>query len=67
MPTKRENKSGLLQTVSKTPAGSDPVLDWMKEKGLPLTRETYLATAMLEEPLDPELENELPEQFRKSV
>ena len=47
---------------------SDPVLQWRKKHGMPLTREDYLEVAYMGEiPEDwgPELEAELPEQFQR--
>lgn len=44
--------------------GRDPVLETMKLRGIPLTRERYLITAGLEEPLSAELEADLPREFR---
>ena len=45
-----------------------PLLEQMKLEGVPLTRENYLALDHPgedpDEPLDPELEAELPRQFR---
>jgi hypothetical protein len=46
----------------------DPVLRWMTENGVPLTRESYLNVAYMGDPpktLGPEQEAELPEQFQK--
>lgn len=48
--------------------GQSPLLDWMRRHNLPLTREKYLALAYpdgLPEPFGPELEAELPGQFRQ--
>jgi hypothetical protein len=44
----------------------DPIIKEMVSHGIPLTREAYLAMALpgVEEPLDAELEAELPERFR---
>ena len=47
---------------------SDYVLEYMKEHGIPLTRENYLNEAYMGNPpekLGPELEAELPEQFQR--
>lgn len=46
--------------------GRDPVLDLMRQRGIPLTRENYLALSRpdAEGPLSPEEEMELPEEFR---
>jgi hypothetical protein len=44
-------------------AGMDPLVEHFLKEGRPLTRETYLAFNYpdgVEEPLDPELESELP-------
>jgi len=51
-------------TPSATPPGQDPMLAWMKQEGIPLTRAEYLKAADLKEPLSGEEEMELPEQFR---
>lgn len=47
--------------------GADPLLDYMKRHGLPLTRETYLELDYPEGPPDPfpaELEEGLPPEVR---
>ena len=56
--------------VSKTPPGSDIVLEVMKQEGIPLTRENYLAMAYptpedVPDPWTPELEMELPAELRE--
>lgn len=52
----------------KVMAAEYPILEQMKLDGVPLTREGYLALALPDEdpdePLDPELEAQLPRQFR---
>lgn len=65
-PTKHRKQS------SKTPraqSGSiNHVLEYMKEQGIPLTRENYLNEAYMGEPpveLGPEEEVELPEEFQR--
>ena len=47
----------------------DPVLEWMKNQGIKLTRENYLAIAYMgDDPkLDAEGEANLPKQFRRRV
>ena len=45
----------------KTPPGSDIVLEAMKQEGIPLTRENYLAMAYP----TPELEMDLPRELRE--
>jgi hypothetical protein len=45
--------------------GANHVLDYMKAHGLPLTRETYLDLNGTPEPLDPELEAEIPRELRE--
>ncbi len=66
MPKKRKDTK---RAASATPIESaDPVLQYMIEKKLPLTREKYLALAYpegTENPLPAELEAELPKQFRQ--
>lgn len=57
------NTSTSLE-ASDRPGGSDPILDYMKAHQLPHTRETYLSLADLKEPLDPELEQQLPRDFQ---
>ena len=49
----------------RTPPGTDPVLDLMRETQVPLTRENYLALADLQEPLGAELEAEVPKEFQR--
>ena len=47
--------------------GSSPILDYMKARQLPLTRENYVALNWPEgapSPLPAELEQEMPAQFR---
>jgi hypothetical protein len=49
---------------------ADPLLDWMKKKNIPLTRENYIllnwgGEKNPDEPLDPESEAELPEEFQR--
>jgi hypothetical protein len=47
---------------------SDHLLEWMKEKGLPITREKYLGLAYgqeLPDPWTPEHEAELPEELQE--
>jgi hypothetical protein len=56
------------QSEQDQSGSSDPVLCWMVENGLPLTREAYLNVAYMGNPpkeLGPEQEAELPEQFQK--
>lgn len=46
----------------------DPVLNHMVRRGLPLTREVYLELAFPDgapDPMPPELEGELPEEFQR--
>ena len=64
---KRANASSTSQVASTSPGGSSPLLDYMKARQLPLTRETYVALNWPEgvpDPLPPELEQVLPPQFR---
>jgi hypothetical protein len=61
-------------TPSPSKLGPDPEPDFdsimveMKAHGIPITREAYLAMALpgIEEPLDAELEAELPVRFRRN-
>jgi hypothetical protein len=50
----------------KIPPGSDIVLETMKQRGTPLSRENYLMTAGLEEPVSAEEEAEIPRQFQRN-
>jgi len=56
----------LFREVLNDLRGTDPILDSMLAHHLPLTRETYLAIAGLEEPLHIEMEMELPVPFQKN-
>ena len=60
----QDNKSLNPQKAFITPIGQNLILDYMREQQLPLTRETYLAIEGFSEPLHPELEMELPMEFR---
>jgi hypothetical protein len=42
----------------------DPVVQLLQEENVPVTRRNYLEAAGLEEPLDPEVEANLPEELR---
>jgi len=45
----------------------DPVLEWMRKHGVPLTRQNYLDLNYLGNPsstIDPEIEAELPEEVQ---
>ena len=65
MPKKRKVSGSLSWLApSTTPPGQDPLLVWMKQEGIPLTRAEYLKAADMKEPLSGEEEMELPEQFR---
>lgn len=48
----------------------DCVVQWLREAGIPLTRRNYLNAAYLgtppPEPLDAEIEAELPEQIQRA-
>ena len=54
------------QAESPSPGGPDHILAYMKAHGLPLTRQTYLDLNETPEPLDAELEQMLPREFRKA-
>ena len=67
---KPDKTSSPSQETSPLQGGSDHVLDYMKARGLPLTRETYLALNFPEgapEPLPQELEQLLPLELRKET
>ena len=66
---KPETKPLNSPEESTSQVGSDATLEFMKRKGMPLTREKYLEQAYPEGTPDPwtaELEAELPEQFQKT-
>ena len=54
-----ENNSSMPQGKSIPLSGNDPVLEHLKARGLPLTRENYVKMADLQEPLDGEMEGYL--------
>lgn len=65
-----EKKSLDWFTGFKTPPGSDIVLEFMKQEGIPLTRENYLAIAYptpedVPDPWTAELEMDLPRELRE--
>jgi hypothetical protein len=67
---KREKRSSKPQTASASQTGRYPLLDWMKEKGIALTRENYLRlnyADQLPAQLTQEEENELPPMFRREL
>jgi hypothetical protein len=67
MSTKRPTKSPDWLMESKTPPGSNPLLEAMKQRGIPLTKEAYLKMAYPEgvpDPLPPEVEADLPDSLR---
>ena len=70
MPKPKKGKSSITPGPSKLQPDPEPDLDpimvEMKAHGIPLTRCNYLAMALpgIEEPLDAELEAELPVRFR---
>lgn len=51
--------------ASKIQLGSDPLLEWMRAGGIPLTREKYLELADLKEPLGAEEELALPAEISR--
>jgi hypothetical protein len=64
----RHSKKPDKEPQQPQSGSTDYVLEYMKEHGIPLTRENYLNEAYMGEPpeeLGPELEAELPEQFQK--
>ena len=67
-PKKPDKEPQQTQSEQTQSGSTDFVLEYMKEHGIPLTRENYLNEAYMGEPpeeLGPELEAELPEQFQK--
>lgn len=63
---KHENKSSPAPDDQSS--SIDPILRWMMENGVSLTRESYLNVAYMGNPpkeLGPEEEAELPEQFQR--
>lgn len=65
MQPKPEKKSPAWLEGYKIPPGYDSLLEKMKRESIPLTRENYLKLAGLEEPLDAELEWEIPPMFSR--
>ena len=63
--------SSTTSEGSRSPRGPYPILEILKEKGIPATRANYLAlmdpTVDPEEQLDPEVELELPPELRFKV
>ena len=67
MSTKPANKSLDWLVGSDSQPGLDPLLAAMQQRGIPLTRDNYLKIAYPEgvpNPLDPEIEAELPAMIR---
>jgi hypothetical protein len=66
---KHENKSSKPQAASQPRSGQDPTLEYMKKKGIRLTRENYLALDYVEPNpvLGEEQEAQLPPEFRKKT
>ena len=65
----QETKSSDSLAALKSQAGSDPVLEYMLAKKLPLTREHYLALNYpdgVPNPMPGELEMEIPQQLREA-
>lgn len=58
-------KSRPQPAAYKTPPGQDSTLDFMRERGLPLTRESYLGLVDLVEPIGVEMEYCLPKEFQR--
>lgn len=66
MSTMPENESSRLPMASTPPSGHDPVLERMKERGLPLTRKMYLTLAYpdgVPDPLPAEEEALIPDEL----
>ena len=52
-----------LQEGLSAPSGPDPIVQWMQKTGSEVTRKNYLFVAYpkgVNEPMDPELEAEMP-------
>ena len=67
MPTPNTSPSGSTEP-ELDPADDDPMMEFMRKKGIPLTRENYM-NLNYGDPhkiLIPELEAEMPLAFRKS-
>lgn len=57
MPDPQESKSGIWWEALQTPPGSDPLLEKMKQRGIPPTLENYLTLAYpdgVPDPVPPE-------------
>lgn len=64
-----DSKSKASWEGENSPFGSDPIIDFLKRRGFPLTREIYLSLAFpnrnLEaDPLTGEEASEVPPEFR---
>jgi hypothetical protein len=53
-------------SAKKTPTGTDPLLDWMREHGVPITRDKFIALnwGNVPDPWTPEDEDNLPEELQ---
>jgi hypothetical protein len=62
-------KSQQTKPDSESSNTQNPIVHLMEENGIPLTRDNYLLVAYLGHPpkeIDPEVEEEMPGQFRRS-
>lgn len=66
-PMKPATESSNSSGASTVPPGQNPILEILRAKGIPLTRENYLQVAHpdAEEPYPAELELEVPEELRR--
>lgn len=66
-PMKPANASTTSSEASTVPPGHDPILEILRARGIPLSRENYLAVAHpdAEEPYPAELEMGVPEEVRR--
>ena len=55
----------MVKDPPKIDVGSDTILKWMVEKGVPLTREEYLAYAYMGDPPPEELPEEIQDALTK--
>ena len=64
MQTQQENKSLNWFKASKTQLGLDPLLEVMKQRQIPLTKENYLALDNPEDPNSAEVNEYLPPELK---
>ena len=64
---RQDNRFLKLPEESETPSGSDETTEFMRLKGIPMTRENYLSLnwGSSEYEPGPEEESMIPERFRK--